>query len=87
MSGMSKVFAEYSSIVSTIIAPHTFVVVAEMGHQYSWTIDNYTRKLQVRSSGGRIFHKMDRGEASSQHSNSGVQEIFLAKHNMSFWSA
>jgi hypothetical protein len=30
---------------------------------------------------------MDRGEASSQHSNSGTEKIFLAKYNMSFWSA
>jgi hypothetical protein len=30
---------------------------------------------------------MDRGEASSQHSNSGTEEIFLAKHNVPFWSA
>jgi hypothetical protein len=30
---------------------------------------------------------MDRGEASSQHSSSGTEKIFLVKHNMSFWSA
>jgi hypothetical protein len=39
------------------------------------------------SSGGGIFHKMDRGEASSQHSNSGTEKVFLVKHNMPFWSA
>jgi hypothetical protein len=36
---------------------------------------------------GGIFHKMDRGEASSQHSSNGTGEIFLTKHNMPFWSA
>jgi hypothetical protein len=84
---MSKVFAEYSSTVSAIIAHHTLVVIAEMGHRHSQTIDNHTGKLQVCSSGGRIFHKMDRGKACSQHSSSRAQKIFLAKHNMSFQSA
>jgi hypothetical protein len=50
---------------------------AEMGHQHSRTIDNSTRKLQICSSGGGIFHKMDRGEASSQRSSTGAEKIFL----------
>jgi hypothetical protein len=50
------------------------------------TVDECTRK-QVCNGGGGIFHKMDRDEASSQHSSSGTEEIFMAKHNMPFWSA
>jgi hypothetical protein len=34
------------------------------------------RKLQICSGSGRILHQVDRGEASSQHSGSGAQEIF-----------
>jgi hypothetical protein len=41
-----------------------------MGHQHSRTIDNSVRKLQIRRGGDGIFHKVDRGEASSQYSSS-----------------
>jgi ssDNA-binding replication factor A large subunit len=60
---------------------------AKMGHRHSRAVGDNTRKISVCSCGGGIFHKMDRGEASSQHSSSGTEEIFLAKHNMPFWSA
>jgi hypothetical protein len=53
------------------------VVIAEMGHRHSEATDNCTGKLQVCSCGGRIFHQMDRGKASSQYSSSGAQENFL----------
>jgi hypothetical protein len=84
---MSKVLTEYSGTISTILAHHPFMAAAKMGHQHSRTVDDSTRKLQVCSGGGGVFHKMDRGEASSQHCRSGTEEIFLAEHNMSFWSA
>jgi hypothetical protein len=77
---MSKVLTKYKSTVSTVIANHTVVAIAEMGHRHHGTIDNRTGKLQVCGSGGRIFHQMDRGEASSHHRSSGDQEIFLARN-------
>jgi hypothetical protein len=66
---MSKVFAEYSSTGSAHSAYNTFVAAIEMGHQHSRAIDNSTRKLQIRRGGGGIFHKVDRGEASSQYNS------------------
>jgi hypothetical protein len=87
MPGTSKVFAEYLDTISTVPAHHTFVAATKMGHRHSKPIDNITRKLQTRSGGSGIFYKMDRGEASSQHSSCGAENIFLAKHNMLFWSA
>jgi hypothetical protein len=41
-------------------------------------------KLHVCSSGSRILHQMDRGEASSQHSSNGAQKVLLEEYNMSF---
>jgi hypothetical protein len=73
---VSKVLTKYKSIVSTITAHHTVVDIAEMGHRHHGTIDKCTGKLQVCSSGDRIFHQIDRGEASSQHHNSGLRRFF-----------
>jgi hypothetical protein len=42
---MSKVLTKYKSIVSTIVAHHTVVPIAEMGHRHFGAIDNGTRKL------------------------------------------
>jgi hypothetical protein len=54
---MSKVFTKYSNTIPTVSAHHTFVVTTEMGHRHSRTINNSTRKLQIRSGGGGTFHK------------------------------
>jgi hypothetical protein len=81
---MSKLFVKYSS---TISADYTFVTATKMGHRHSRAIANSTRKLQICSGGGVILHKVDRGEASSQHSSSGAQKVILAKHNILFWSS
>jgi hypothetical protein len=60
------------------------MTVTEMGHGHSRTTNNSTREPQIRSGGSRVLHKMDRGEASSQHSGGRVEKIFLVEHNMSF---
>jgi hypothetical protein len=84
LARLPEVFPKLQRTISTIITYNTFVAIVEMGHWHCGTIDNCTRKLQICSSIDRILHQMDRGEASSQHSGIGAQEIFLAKHNMSF---
>jgi hypothetical protein len=84
---MPEVFAKHSSTVSTVATHHTIITIAEMGHRHSGAVDNRTGKLHVCSSGSRILHQMDRGEASSQHSSSGDQEVLLVEYNMSFQSA
>jgi hypothetical protein len=81
---MSNFFAKYSSTIAT---DYTFVAATKMGHRHSRTIDNSTRKLQICRGGGGILHKVDRGEASSQYSSSGAENVLLAKYNMPFWSA
>jgi hypothetical protein len=58
-----------------------------MGHQHCRTSDNRTGKFQVCSGSSRILHKVDRGEASSQHSRSGAQKVLLAEHITSLRSA
>jgi hypothetical protein len=84
LPGMPEVFTKFQGTIATY---NTFVAIAEMGHWHYGTIDNRTRKLQICSGSGRILHQMDRGEASSQYSSSGAQEIFLAKLNMLFQGA
>jgi hypothetical protein len=81
---MSKVFAEYSSTITTHSAHYTFVAAAEMGYRHSRTNDNCTRKLQICSGDSRIFYKVDRGEASSKLGSSRTEKIFLAEYNMPF---
>jgi hypothetical protein len=77
---MSKNFTKYSITVSTVLADYTFVAAARgWGHRHSRSTDNSIRKLQICSGGGGILHKVDRGKASSQYSNSGAQKFILAK--------
>jgi hypothetical protein len=63
------------------------MATTDMRNRHSRTTDNSTSKLQICSGGNGIFHKMDRGEASSQHNCSGTQKILLVEQNMPFRGA
>jgi hypothetical protein len=65
-----SIIDDASKLVTTCEACQKFFPNVEMGHRHSRTIDNSTKKLQIRCGGGGIFHKMDRGKASSQYSSS-----------------
>jgi transposase InsO family protein len=73
---MSKVLTKYSDTILIVPAHHTFMATAKMGHRYSRIVDDSTGKLQVCSGCDRIFHKMDRNKASSQHCSSRTEEFF-----------
>jgi hypothetical protein len=66
----SKLVTTCQACQKFLLNAQAFVAATEMGHQYSGTIDNSIRKLQICCSGSGIFLKMDRGEASSQYSSS-----------------
>jgi hypothetical protein len=83
----TKILTKLQSFVPTITTYHTFVGVAEMWHQHRGASDIHIGKLQIRSGYSRVLHKVDRREASSQHSHSGGQKVFLAEHNMLIQSA
>jgi hypothetical protein len=87
LRGVPKAFTNFQSTLATVIAHHTLVAIAEMGHRHHRTVNSSPRKLQIRSGGSRVFYQMDRGKTSSQYRSSGTQKIFLVKHNFPLCSA
>jgi hypothetical protein len=83
---LSKVFASLESSIPAFATHHTFMATPKTGHRHSGTAAHCPGKLQVCGSHHCVLYKMDRGEASSQHSLCITQEIFLAKHNLLIWS-
>jgi hypothetical protein len=82
LPSLSKVLNKYSSSVTSHSPHHTRVAIAKVGHQHSGTANNNTSELPICSGSSRVFHKMGRREASSQHSSSMAEKILLAEYNM-----
>ena len=58
------------------------MAAVKMGDGPGWTITSIPRRKQIRSSGSRIFHKMDRGKAAGEDNLRNYQKILLVEHRL-----
>jgi hypothetical protein len=65
----------------------TIMALAEVGNGSSRTTTNSSRKLQICSYRGGLFHEMGRSKTTCEHQSTNNLEVLLAKHNLQIWSS
>jgi hypothetical protein len=79
---MSKNSEPEKSTIHASSPNSTIMAFAKVGNGPRWTTANSSRKLQVRSCGRRLLHKMGGSESFGEHHDTINSEILLAKHSL-----